>query len=107
LAQAIDVGGVATYTIQVQASGNFSSPLTLTIQSPSALTYTVSPTTLTFPYSQAALVITDLHTVSPLLPGEWYTVTVTGSAGSITDTHSADVKLLVGGSRVYLPLVMK
>ena len=107
LAQAIDVGGAATYTIQVQASGNFSSPLTLTIQSPSVLTYTVSPATLTFPYPQAALVITDLHTISPLLPGEWYTLNVTATTSSITDTHSAEVKLLVGGSRVYLPLAMK
>ncbi len=105
--QAINPGGVATYTIQVQASGNFSSPLTLTIQLPSALTYTVSPTTLTFPYGQAALVVTDLHTGTALLPGEWYTLAVTATSGSLTHTHRASANLLVGGARVYLPLVMK
>jgi len=40
-----------------------------------------------------------------LLPGVWYTVPITGTGGGLTST--TDVNLLVGGARVYLPLIVK
>jgi hypothetical protein len=53
--------------------------------------------------AQATLVLTDTHTGSALLPGVWYAVPVTATTGVYTQVTS--VGLLVGGSRVYLPVV--
>jgi hypothetical protein len=101
-AQAIEAGSVAVYTVGV--SGVAGGPVTLITGSPSpSLTVQLASTNLT-PPGQTTLTITDTHS-SPLLPGLFYTVPVTGSDGSLTQTVS--VRLLVGGARVHLPIILK
>ena len=50
---------------------------------------------------QATLTITDLHT--SVENGLWYSISIIGESGEIMQQIS--VKLLVGGTRLYLPLV--
>ena len=103
--QAIAPGGVATYTVGVQPSGGFTSTVALIAASPSpSLTLHLKPTALT-PPGQATLTITDSHPGPALVPGLWYTVPITTTGGGIT--QSTRVKLLVGGARVYLPVVLR
>jgi len=51
------------------------------------------------------LTVTDSHPGPSLLPGAWYTIPITASGASVTQTLSVD--LLVGGARVWLPIVFK
>jgi hypothetical protein len=51
------------------------------------------------------LTLTDTHVGTALMPGIRHTVTITGTSEDITQTTS--VALLVGGARVYLPLVLR
>ena len=110
--QAIDPGGVATYTLSVQPNGGFTATVTLSAANPppsftlsaiEGLTLSLVPTAID-PPGQAALTITDTH-MGTLLPGLWYTVPITATGGGFTQTTG--VGLLVGGARVYLPLVLK
>jgi hypothetical protein len=104
-AQAIPPGGVATYTLQVEAVGAFTPTVTLSVASSSPdLTVSLTPGSVV-PPGQATLTITDTHAGSTLVPGLWYTVIVTGSGGGLT--QPVPVGLLVGGTRVYLPPVVK
>ena len=100
--RAIDPGGVAAYTIGVGASSGFTISLVASSPSPS-LTLQLVPTSV-IPPGQATLTVTDSHTGPTLLPGLWYTVPITATDG-VTQTTS--VSLLVGGARLYLPLIMK
>jgi hypothetical protein len=103
-AQAIDPGGVATYTVEVKAGGGFAHIVALAANSPSpSLTVEIAPTAVD-PTGQATLTVADSH-AGPLLPGLWYTVPITGTGGGVTQVTS--VHLLVGGVRVYLPLILK
>jgi hypothetical protein len=56
------------------------------------------------PPFQSTLAVTDTHT-GPVLPGLWYTVPITASSSTVTQT--ASVALLVGGWRLDLPIVVK
>jgi hypothetical protein len=101
----IPPGGVATYTIEVQPVGGFSAEASLVTDSPSpSLTISLQPATLA-PPGEAVLTITDTHPGPTLLPGLNYWVPVTVTGGGVTQTVS--VGLLVGGVRLYLPLVQK
>jgi hypothetical protein len=51
------------------------------------------------------LTVTATHTGSALVPGLWYTLPITGTGVGFTRTTSVD--LLVGGGRVYLPVVIR
>ena len=119
--RAIAPGTVATYTIGVQPLGGFTHTVTLVATSPSpSLILSLHPTAVT-PSNQATLVITDTHpstgsprlrsgqagqvTGSTLLPGLWYNIPITATGGGVTQATTAS--LLVGGTRVYLPLATK
>jgi len=111
--QIIDPGGVATYVIGVQSPSGDTSPVMLsTINSSPGLGVSLAPTMVT-PPGQAILTLTDTRsstvsgqtTAETLLPGVWYTVPVTGTGGGFTEVVQVD--LLVGGTRVYLPLILK
>ncbi|MEE9617662.1 MAG: choice-of-anchor Q domain-containing protein [Anaerolineae bacterium] len=103
--RAITPGAVATYTIGVQPLGGFTHTVTLVATSPSpSLILSLHPTAVTSS-NQATLAITDTYTGSALLPGLWHTVSITATGGGATQTTAAS--LLVGGARVYLPLVTK
>jgi len=103
--RAIAPSGVATYTVEVQPIGGFTATVSLVAASPSpSLTLGLAPTVVASP-GQATLTLADTHPGPTLLPGLWYTVPVTGTGGGITQTTG--VGLLVGGARVYLPLVLR
>jgi len=103
--RAIMPGGVATYTIGVQPIGGFSSTVMLFAANPSpSLTLRLTPTTLS-PSAHATVTVTDGHSGTSLLPGLWYTIPITAISGGITQSMS--VGLLVGGARVWLPVVLK
>jgi hypothetical protein len=88
----------------VQPIGGFTHTVALTAASPSpSLTLSLTPTVVTAP-GQATLAVTDTH-VGALLPGLWYGVPITATGGTVTQTTS--VGLLVGGARVYLPLILR
>lgn len=101
-ARAIEPGGVATYTLNVQALGGFTETVTLTATSPSpSLLLGLVPASLT-PTGQATLVVTSTH-AGPLLPGLYYSVPVTATAPGLTRTLTVGV--LVGGVRVWVPVI--
>ncbi len=100
--RAIDLGGVATYTIHVGAI--FTSTVTLVIDSPPpSLTWQLAPTQV-YPPGQVTLVVTDSHPGPVLLPGLWYSIPITATDGI---TRTTSVRLLVGGTRLYLPVILK
>jgi hypothetical protein len=104
--RAIDPGGVATYTVSVQAvvsNGPFIL-VDLVAASPSPyLTLHLAPTQIMVP-GHATLTVTDTHSGTMLLPGLWYDVPITGTS-DLTQTVTA--RLLVGGVRIYLPLTLR
>ncbi|MEE8391300.1 MAG: hypothetical protein V3S14_10975, partial [Anaerolineae bacterium] len=102
--RAIDPGGVATYAINVKSSGGFTGTVNLVTSSPSpSLTLQLVPTSVD-PPGQVTLIVTDSHSGPALFPGQWYTVPITATNGV---TQTASVSLLVGGARLYLPLILK
>ncbi len=78
----------------------------VSITNPAPAFLNISPTSSTFsPPGQVTLTITDLHPPGQLIPGAWYAIPATASGGGFTRTITVD--LLVGGTRTYLPLVLK
>ncbi len=69
-----------------------------------SLTLGLVPTAV-IPSGQATLTVTDTHPSATLLPGLWHTIPITGAGGG--STQSVSVGLLVGGARVYLPLIVR
>jgi len=104
LSQAVDPGGAALFAVALDPTGAFADSVHLEVSSPSPdLTASLSRAD-GIPPLQAALAVTDTHT-GPVLPGLWYTIPITASSSTVTQTTS--VALLVGGSRLCLPIVIK
>ncbi len=101
VARAIEAGGHTAFS--VQATGIFSGNLTLTLAITPALSYSIQPENLTVP-GTAALTFTDTRS-GTLHPGIVHALTVTAIGGE--DVQTATAQILVGGWRVYLPLILK
>jgi len=100
----IDPGGVTTYTVDVRPVGGSTATVNLSAPSPSpSLTLHLTPAGVA-PPGRATLVLTDCHPGPALLPGLWYSISITATNGT---TQTVAVDLLVGGARVYLPLVLR
>ena len=100
--RAIEAGGVATYTLGVSVIGGFTETVNVAAGSPSpSLLVGVAPAALT-PPGQATLVITSTHS-PPLMPGLYFSVPITVTGGGLTQTVSVGV--IVGGARVFVPVV--
>jgi hypothetical protein len=109
--QVISPGGVATYTLSVGSLGGFAEAVDLVTASPSpSLTLSLVPNTVS-PPGWATLIVTDSLQFPGNLefPGNWaslwYTLPVTATGGGVT--RSTSVSLLVGGTRIYLPVVLR
>jgi hypothetical protein len=103
-ARAIAPGGVATYRLDLAVFGFFTNTVTVTAANPSpSLTLGLAPTSISLP-GAVTLTVTDTH-VGPLAPGVWYSLPVTATGGSVVKT--ATLGLLVGGTRTYLPVILK
>ena len=61
-----------------------------------------SDTSVTLP-AEVTLTVTDNHPAGPLIPGAWSTFEITATGGE--NVQTVEVQLLVGGVKVYLPLV--
>jgi len=102
--RAIAPGSTVTYALEVRPIGGSADPVSLAASSPSpSLTLQLAPTGLT-PPGQATLTVTDTHSGSVLLPGVWHYLPITVTDGAVQVTN---VRLLVGGARVYLPMVLR
>lgn len=102
-AQSINPGGTVRYAISLHPP-DLPHTVTLSVASPAPeLTVSIAPTVLAAGET-ATLTITDAHTGTFEL-GLGYVITVTGVGGGFTQT--ANVRLLVGGARLYLPLVTR
>jgi parallel beta-helix repeat protein len=103
--RAIVPGAVATYTLSAQPVGGFSAFVDLVAASPSpSLTVGLVPPSIG-PPGKATLTVTDTHSAGSPWPDVWYHVPITATGGGVTQTTS--VGLLVGGTRVYLPSVLR
>jgi hypothetical protein len=101
--QAIEPGGTAIYVLDLQPVGGFSGTVILSASPPSpSQTLTLDPENVELP-GQATLTITDQHT--SVENGLWYNIPISGEAGEVLQQIS--LELLVGGTRVYLPLVFR
>jgi hypothetical protein len=102
--QAIQPGQSAVYPLRVSALGAFSASVALAHSPPPpSLIASLSPASIA-PGETAALTLTDTHS-GTLVPGLMHSLVITGSSQGLTDTWT--VNLLVGGARLYLPLVIK
>ncbi|MCG3212660.1 MAG: hypothetical protein FOGNACKC_06335 [Anaerolineae bacterium] len=101
--QAIAPGGSTPFTLTVSYNGNFSQPVALSAAVSPALSLQLKPSGVSTT-SSAVVTLTDTHS-GQLLPGVWHTLWLTATGGGLTQT--AQAWLLVGGSRVYLPVVVK
>jgi hypothetical protein len=100
--QVVEPGGTAHYALHLYPS-DLPHTVTLTVASPSpSLTVTLDPAVVA-PDAVGNLTVTDTHVGSVLVPGLRYTLPITGIGGGFTQT--TNVNLLVGGGRVYLPLI--
>jgi len=101
IAHAIMPGEQTTFA--VQSDGIFSGNITLTLSITPAMNYSIQPENIAVP-ATATLTLTDTHT-GTLHPGIIHIVTVT--AIDRGDTQTATARILVGGWRLYLPLILR
>jgi len=90
-------------TFAVQSDGVFTGNITLTVTVAPVLSYTIRPAQIAVP-AVATLTLTDTHS-GAVIPGIIHTVTVTATGGGYARTTT--VQVLVGGWRVYLPLILR
>ena len=102
--RAIQPGGSAMYRLDFTARLGFGSAINLSANSPSPNVIAQLASTTAISTSQVTLVLTDTHS-GTLMPGLWYNVPITATGGGFTRTATAG--LLVGGARVYLPVILK
>ena len=100
--RAIEPGGVATYSFNL--GGTLTQTVLLDSSAAPNLLLSISPASVTLP-AQATLTVTSTHPGPTLMPGLVYALPVTATGGGITQTTT--VTLLVGGTRTYLPVVLK
>ena len=97
----IQPGGVAIYTLSLQAVGGFSGAVDLSASNPSPDLIVGLDAEQVTPPALVTLTATDTHP-APLPPGLWYTITISATSGELA--QNIDVYLLVGGTRLYLPM---
>jgi len=114
-AQAIYPGGTAQYHIEVQPFGGFSDVVTLTVNNPwSNLDVSLTSAVLEPSEQVTVTVVDETYGSTQLLPGRWYDISILGSNRNIsgtldfsTITDTLDVGLLVGGTRFFVPMLLK
>jgi len=106
--QSVDSGGTVSYPIQIRYSANFTQTVTLEVgpnPSPADLAVDLaSPTVFDPPGGETTLTLSDLHPPS-FTSAVWYSVPITATSGDRIQT--TEVRLLVNGLSVYLPLVIR
>ncbi len=91
--------------VEITHIGGFTETVTLETVSPSAnLSVTLDTAVISAPGGQLHITLKDTHT-PPVQPGQWYTVPLTATAGTLV--QAVTINVLIGGSRTYLPAVFK
>ena len=104
LSRVIPAGGQTTFTVSVTAPPGFSGVVNLSAPSPSVdLLVSLAPAAVA-PPGQSVLTVRDLH-AAPLPAPISHTILVTGTGTGFN--QSVQVTVLVGGSLVYLPLILR
>jgi hypothetical protein len=102
-ARAIEPSSVTSYALAIEKTSAFTPTVSLVVGSPSpSLTLRLSQAVIAPPGS-VTLTVTDTHPVGST--AAWFTIPITTTGGDIT--HVTNVGLLVGGERVFLPIVRK
>ena len=101
-ARAIMPGEATTFAVNVQPIGSFTSTVALTATHPSSdLIVNLAPLSIA-PPGVATLIVTSSASIST---PTWYTIPITATSSGVTQTIG--INLLVGGARVYLPIIRK
>jgi hypothetical protein len=101
----IQPGTAAQFTLRIYPP-SFPDPLTLSVSSASPDLILDLGSTFLSPGETVTLTVTHTHDAGPVfLPGLWYTITVAATHGG--GTQHTDIRLLVGGARLYLPIIVK
>ncbi len=101
-AQAIEPGGTAQYALSLYPP-DLPHTVTLTLAGPPpGLSCTLSSDVVAL---SEVVTLTITHDGSSTGQGTWHTIPITGTGGGFVRT--TDVAVLVGGTRVYLPLVSR
>lgn len=101
--RAIDPGETTNYQLSLAARGNWSGTVTVTASSPSPnIAVRLSEAMVSVP-GVVTLAVTDTHPIGS--PGTWYTLPITAMGSSVM--HVANVGLLIGGTKTYLPIVLR
>jgi hypothetical protein len=106
-ARTIDPGTSTSYQLSTALHGYWSGPVTITASSPSpsvtiGLSGAIAAASIPVPGS-ITLLVTDTHPIGS--PASWYAIPITATGNGVT--HVVSAGLLVGGERVYLPLLRK
>ena len=96
-------GGSTSYQLSTTIHGYWSGPVTVTVSSPSpSVTIGLSGSVVNVPGS-IMLLVTDTHPIGS--SAIWYSIPITATGSGVTQVVHAG--LLIGGAKVYLPLVRK
>jgi hypothetical protein len=99
--QAIEPGETASFKLRIQSIGEFASPVTVEAVSPDPrFEVTIDPAVMTSD-GEVMLMVADAQGEG----GGYYSLPITVTGGGFTQTTS--VGLFVGGSNIYLPLVVR
>jgi hypothetical protein len=89
--QAVSAGGTATYTATASPLNGFSGTVGLTVSGcPANSTCTLNPTSVTLPPAQNSTLTVQTTSTTP---GGTYTLTITGTSGSLV--HTTSVSLII------------
>lgn len=98
----VDSGGSANYQLSLKGTGGFVAPVTVQVaEGYSSLVASPTSTTIT-PPGNITITLNDSTTGNDAL---WYLVTVTATGDGITKT--VELRLLVNGEEMFLPLVFR
>ena len=101
--RAIDPGSVTHFVLTVERTAAFTPTVSLVTGNPSpSLTIHLSQAVIASPGS-VTLTVTDTHPSGST--AVWYTIPITATGGDTT--YVTNIGLLVGGERVFLPIVRK
>ena len=102
-ARAIDAGSVTHFVLTIERTAAFTPTVSLVTGNPSpSLTIHLSQAVIASPGS-VTLTVTDTHPSGST--AVWYTIPITAAGGDTT--YVTNIGLLVGGERVFLPIVRK
>lgn len=103
--KAIEVGESAVFQLEINAGAAFTDTVALAVSSPAAGISVMLSDSNVSPPATVTLTVTDQRPSPPALPGSWYEMTLESTA--LGETRAHPVGLLIGGSRLYLPVVRR